>query len=469
MGRGRVGAGVMGCSWGFAGFQGELGAVVGDLDRVAVGQLVAGSLLGHLYAHAFCVEEDGEREAGQALRQAGGERHPAIPVTQAREPADEREPGARKRGDVHAVAGVLFQVLQVHQRGLAQVVEGEGEVTGLGRDDRLGAGRQRGVAHGERFVVGEIPPLLLRGEVGVAQLHREHQVGLFDDLLAVQVEVGVVEQQRIVVGRSAREVPDLVPGESLGLRVHAQRLVIRDVHGLPGVPPAGRLLGVDAQFAGPVRVALRGRRGGQQVPARHHVGVDVVVGDGAVLVRAGDTVDVEPASGVVMAQRSPQPRGVGQQVQSGAPGELHIAGGVDVPDHRVGDVGVDVERGRAGRPVPRALLAVDGPPREGRARQAQLSRMVQGGGQHVVPPPQRAGGRVRRGEREHRQDECLGVPEGVPVVTRPGQALRRDGTVLPRAPACSTWNSANRTACWISASPSSSRLAQSQKPSRKVR
>ncbi|MEU8551657.1 transposase [Streptomyces roseoverticillatus] len=31
-----------------------------------------------------------------------------------------------------------------------------------------------------------------------------------------------------------------------------------------------------------------------------------------------------------------------------------------------------------------------------------------------------------------------------------------------RAPACSTWNSANRTACWISASPSTSTSARSQ-------
>ncbi len=35
-----------------------------------------------------------------------------------------------------------------------------------------------------------------------------------------------------------------------------------------------------------------------------------------------------------------------------------------------------------------------------------------------------------------------------------------------RAPACSTWNSAKRTACWTSVSPSTSTSARSQKSSR---
>ena len=35
------------------------------------------------------------------------------------EAGDQREPGAGQRRDVHAVAGVVLQVVQVHQRGLA--------------------------------------------------------------------------------------------------------------------------------------------------------------------------------------------------------------------------------------------------------------------------------------------------------------------------------------------------------------
>ena len=46
----------------------------------------------------------------------------------------------------------------------------------------------------------------------------------------------------------------------------------------------------------------------------------------------------------------------------------------------------------------------------------------------------RAAHRARLGVREHRQDEHLGVPEGVPVVTGAGQPLRRDRPLLgPRA------------------------------------
>ena len=86
---------------------------------------------------------------------------------------------------------------QVHQRGLAEVVVGELEVADLGGDDRLRARRQRRVAHGERLVVGEVARLLLGGERVAAQVHRQHEVGLLDHLLAVEVEVREVQQQRV--------------------------------------------------------------------------------------------------------------------------------------------------------------------------------------------------------------------------------------------------------------------------------
>ena len=114
--------------------------------------------------------------------------------------------------------------------------------------------------------------------------------------------------------------------------------------------------------------------------------------------------------------------------------ELLVAGGVDVADHGVGDVGVDVEGGGAGRPVARALLAGDRPPREGRALQAELGGPLDGQRQRAVPPAQRVGGRVGRGQGQHRQHERLGVPERVPVVAGPGQPLGRDRPVLRPGP-----------------------------------
>ena len=83
-----------------------------------------------------------------------------------------------------------------------------------------------------------------------AQVHRQHEVGLLDDLLAVQVEVGEVQQQRVLLGRGALEVPDLVLGEALGLRVDAELVVVGDEHRLGGVAPAGGLLVVDAELGG---------------------------------------------------------------------------------------------------------------------------------------------------------------------------------------------------------------------------
>ena len=96
----------------------------------------------------------------------------------------------------------------------------------------------------------------------------------------------------------------------------------------------------------------------------------------------------------------------------------------------VGDVGVDVERGRAGRPVAGALLAADRPPRERGACEPELVRPLAREVERRVPPAERVGGRVRSGVGEHRQDEALGVPERVAVVAGAGQALRRDRALL---------------------------------------
>ena len=72
----------------------------------------------------------------------------------------------------------------------------------------------------------------------------------------------------------------------------------------------------------------------------------------------------------------------------------------------------------------------DGPPRERRALQAErlgpLPGQVEGG----VPPAQHVGRRGRLGVGQRRQHERLGVPERVPVVAGPGQALRADRPLL---------------------------------------
>ena len=133
---------------------------------------------------------------------------------------------------------------------------------------------------------------------------------------------------------------------------------------------------------------------------------------------------------VVVTQRTPQPRGLDQQLQADLPLEVVVAGGLHVPPDRVGDVRTDVEARRAGRPVRRALLPADGPPREGRALQAERLRALPRKIQSGVPPAQHVGGGGRLRVRQRRQHERLGVPERVAVVAGTGQALGPDRPLL---------------------------------------
>src|ERR1700737_2922251 len=130
-----------------------------------------------------------------------------------------------------------------------------------------------------------------------------------------------------------------------------ERVVVGHIRAVGGVAPAGYFLLIDAEFAGRLGVAVGGVGGRAQILLCHQVGVDVVVCDGAVLVRAGDSVDAEPASTVVVSQAVPQPGGVHQQGDTYRVFEHFVAGGPQVADNRVSDVCVDVESGRTGRPV----------------------------------------------------------------------------------------------------------------------
>ena len=157
--------------------------------------------------------------------------------------------------------------------------------------------------------------------------------------------------------------------------MHAELVVVRDDHALGGGAPRRHLLGRDAELARAVLMALAGGGGAEQVLLRHQVRVDVVVDDRAVLVGAGDAVDAEVAVEVVVAERAPQPRRLDEDVDAD-----RRARSVGSPvactywSTDVGDVGVDVERRGPGRPVARALLAVNRAPGEGRAGQAEVVR-----------------------------------------------------------------------------------------------
>ena len=85
----------------------------------------------------------------------------------------------------------------------------------------------------------------------------------------------------------------------------AERLVPGNDHVVRSVSPDRGFLEVGVELGGKARVASDRVRRGAQVLLREQVRVDVVVGDRAVLVRAGDAVDAEPTLRIVMAERPP--------------------------------------------------------------------------------------------------------------------------------------------------------------------
>ena len=132
-----------------------------------------------------------------------------------------------------------------------------------------------------------------------AQVHREDEVGLLDDLLAIEVKVREVQEQGVLVRRGVGEVPHLVFGKGLVLWGHSQAFVVGDEHLLGCLAPSGCLVGLHTQCACLLGIELHPLCRPAQVALGHEVGVDVVVTEGAVLVGSGDTVDAELVGGGV--------------------------------------------------------------------------------------------------------------------------------------------------------------------------
>src|SRR5258706_2009242 len=131
--------------------------------------------------------EQGEVKFGDLVRKSGREGQYSVVVTHADEAGDKSKPCSGQGGDVHAVLGIVVEVVQVHQNDLAEVVVGEVEVSDLGRDHRLGGGRQRGVPYSALLVVGEVADLVLHRERVATPVHGQHHVRLLDYLRAVQI------------------------------------------------------------------------------------------------------------------------------------------------------------------------------------------------------------------------------------------------------------------------------------------
>ena len=221
--------------------------------------------------------------------------------------------------------------------------------------------------------------------------------------------------------------------------MHAVALVVRQVHPVGRLPPVVDLLlaksGVAHQRPESLRILLRqrpdGLHGVPEVLARHQVRVQVVVDDGVVLVRPGHPVDPELA--VVAAEEAevdPQARGLDQDLRADLLEEFPVTGDVHILAKRVHDVRVDVVLRRPRRVIRGGLVAVDGAPGEERAALVDLPRACARLGQEGMPLTKQVLRDPRLGVREERQHVDLGVPEIVPLVTGPRQALGRHAHAL---------------------------------------
>ena len=294
----------------------------------------------------------------------------------------------------------------------------------LGAHDCLRAGRQRRVAHHAPLVVVDVARLLVGRERVALPLHRQHQVGLLDHLRGIKPHIRLVHQQRI--GGVGLEIPLRERGKALALLMDTQPLVVGDIDRGGRIAPAGHFFGGHTQLSCLIGIADAGIGSGDQVVCRHQVREDVVADDRGVLVGTGDPVEVPGAVAVVVPERHPQPGGLDQHGKATVLFERLIAGhdAVALEGHR--DVGVDVPGRGTRRPVGRALLSADGPPRESGTLEAEFGRPLPGEVQCRGPPAQRVGYRVRQGVGQHREHETFGVPEGVAVVAGPGESLAGD-------------------------------------------
>lgn len=134
------------------------------------------------------------------------------------EAVDHRQPATGQGGEMQAIAGVVSRVVVIEQHGLGEVVVGELHVADLGGEDRLRTGGQGRVADRQRLVVSEVRELLPLREGVTAQGHCQHDIGLLDHLATVELDVGHMQEQRVVLRRRGVEVELLVTHEVLVLR-----------------------------------------------------------------------------------------------------------------------------------------------------------------------------------------------------------------------------------------------------------
>src|SRR6476469_1481253 len=358
-----------------------------------------------------------------------------------------------------------MQVVQIGQRGLGEVVVRQVQIHDLRRHHRLHARRQRRVPHGQRLVVVHVADLLLRGERVAPQVHRHHEVRLLHDLLPVQVEVRIVQQQRVfdagVPSKSHRAcsvnrsdcgcTPSILSNGSTIFAAASRRAASSSAVTPNDEAASGcrsqtaaassrfrcaiRLLSTTAEYSsGPVTPSIRNPPCTSWCPSDDH--------SRAVSTRIS-----------VACSRSKSSSSVAARYRATASDTSADTWNAPVPAGQYAEHSApSIER--HGNAAPRNPSAAARSRAAGRVacRHRSASRAASGtvyvstGSTNVSLS----------------QKECPSYPG--PVRPFAGIAL-----LSPRDPACSTWNSANRTACCNSSSPSISTSAVAQKSSRYAR
>src|SRR4029077_10566280 len=125
-----------------------------------------------------------------------------------------------------------------------------------------------------------------------------------------------------------------------------------------------------------------------QVSLGHQVRIEIVVGDGAVLIRTRDAVDAKMPVEIEVSERAPQTRGLHENVDAHIVPEGVIACGLDVVEYRDGDVRIDVKCRGSGRPIARAFFAVYRSPGKDGPGQIEIACARLGRVEDRASPPQ---------------------------------------------------------------------------------
>ena len=103
-----------------------------------------------------------------------------------------------------------------------------------------------------------------------------------------------------------------------------------------------------------------------------------------------------------MPERAPQTRSLDENVDAHIVPEGLVSCSLDVLEYREGDIRIDVKCRRSGRPIARALFAVNRSPRKGSPGQIEIACARFSRIEGRVSPPQGVRGHGWGGVGEHR-------------------------------------------------------------------